>query len=372
MQAHIKLRESSMESISTSFRKYQITAFVLACLLYLLMTTLLLVELCPIFDVTPPLGSSKQQSVPLIPTPARKNAAPVKFVASQKPPQTPTVNKQTPPKTIVPTLASPFSHPTQSTENQSPQTSASPQAEQKSAPTPQKTKSIPAAPPEKKLPRVQERTLQQKEKFLADALEVKKQIERVMQQETTQQNSADEDATYGRKQRSRNKWYKDGAAPEEQAQQPHDYHPSQLAALADGFCEHMRRQYDKQLPMGVRGMENGSADPKAIEYGMFMYRFDHQLCQESRMRPLHIHDRLIKSHVIEVTVTISRARKVTNITFPKPSYNEQLNDYVRDLLYAMITPQLPASYPENETILPLKIRIDRIYNQDKIWLVPTE
>lgn len=353
-------RRSCMESISPSFRKQQIIAFIIACLLYLCIIALLLLEFHPLLEYNNFQSFEKQ--IPLIPLSARKNSAPVRLMTPSQPQQ----SSIAPPKTAPPLTPPPM--PSQATVSQPQLQPIHTQTASHSLPS--ETEKInnhqSPKPSEKPLPKVLERHIHASKKLTEDAVEPKK-IEQMPQEQ--QELEDDENVSCGRKQRSKNKWYKDGTMPEPQA---HDYHPSPLAALADGFHEHMRKNYDKQLPMGIRGAENGSADPKAIEFGMFMYRFDHQLCQESRMRPLPLHDRLIKAHIIEVIVTVSRARKVMNVTFPKPSYNEQLNDYVRDLLYAMTTPQLPASYPENETILPLRIRIDRIYNQDKIWLIPME
>jgi hypothetical protein len=360
-----------MKSISLHTRRHQIIAFIIACLLYILIAALLLLEYSSLLDhpFTPP--SFHQTSIPLMPTPARKNSAPIRYVS---PPPKPTSSPVAPPlpkKSAAQTATLPVT-PTPIPKNVAPQTSKEISPQKIATPikttSPEKEKKKKTS--EKKLPKVPQRHIYEPEHYHLQQMSPisnpsPSHLSKITEEEVSEENS------YGRKQRSRNKWYKDGKSPEGQ-EGSHNYHPSQMAALADGFYQHMRKNYDKNLPMGIQGSENGSADPKAIEFGMFLYRFNHQLCDQSRMQPLPVHARLIKPHVIEIIVTVSRTRKVTNIKFPKPSYDEQLNDYVRDLLYAMISPQLPASYPEQEAILPIRIKIDRVYHQDKLWLYPVE
>lgn len=309
-----------MESINLNSRAKKLTALILACIVYLLIVSLLLLDLCPILNLGSPNPLKEQPSVPIMQQVARKNPAPVRYM--QQPAQSAQAQQQRP----------------------VPQAQAKP------------------------LPKSQERTLQTQQTATTSSSFLMPPDESQKEEEPIEQENAEP----ARKPRSRTKWYKEGTAPEEQTATGHNFHPSKMAQLADGFHEHMRKQYDKNLPTGVRGAADGSVDPKAIEYGMFLYRFDHQLCDESRMRPLPLHARLIQPHTIQIAVTISRARKVTDVKFVKPSYEEQINDYVRDLLYAMTAPQLPASYAANTAILQLNIRLDRMYHQDKLWLCPVD
>ena len=387
-----------MESIHINVRSKKITAFILALLFYLLILALLLLEIAPILHLNSFNPFQEQSaSIPLIPQAARKNPAPIRYMSPQKNPaqKIPTASTphmpqpplQTTQQPAQPEQTSAPSMPQPSTQ-QSPQqvdasstdantsTSAKATADMSAETAVQKKETV-----QKTLPEAKERMLHEQKKLQEefDMLQERKNQLMTMLKKLDQSENAtveqDEEQYYTqqqRKQRSRSKWYKSGAEPEPKAQEKHNYHPSKMAALADDFYKHMRKQYDKNLPTGVNGAENGSVDAKAIEYGMFLYRFNHQLCNESHMRPLPLHARLINPHIIEVVATVSRTRKITNVKFPKPSYDEQLNEYIKDLLYAMVAPQLPASYPENETLLPLKVKIDRVYNQDKLWLYPVD
>jgi hypothetical protein len=325
--------------LPTNNRRARIIAFIIAFILYLLIAAVLLLELKPFIEKKyneyfPPQVSGNVSPIPAL-TPPRTVPAPIKYM-SQPP---------------------------------SKQQTIAPPAPQAQAPAPAKSpkKSQPTA--EKELPKIPERIIQ------------KPQAPQITQPEIPQPQKAQDDdhkedsdapANNMPRRRLREKFYKNGRMPQQTValnQQTQRY-PCAAAQLAQGFSNHMQEQQAYEEATALSNTQNTSGHESALETQLFMHKFCTTFCTHSYNNQLSIHTSLIQPHRIELVLSCNKQRKVTRVRFTKTSYDQQINDYIKELLTTMLTPQIPASVVTDEITFPITIELERVYQENTIYFVP--
>jgi hypothetical protein len=331
----------------------RIIALILAVILYLIFLAPLILELKPVLsqkynDYFPPQSSGKLSQTPGLPP--RTTPAPVRYMPLPPAPQ---------PQALA--------MPAQSQQAQTAVQQQTPQESQKqeSAQLQQQKTTPPSA--EKELPKIPERMIQQEQR--PQTTQPKAESQRAHGNNAAE---TDPHAPFLRR-RLREKCYKNGRIPEQistlntQAQRAY---PSAGAQLAQGFSEHMYQQQSFEEATALTSTHNTQGHDSALEAQLFMHTFGMTFCNNSYNEPLKMHTSLIQPHRIELMITCNKQRKVTRVRFIKTSYDQAINDYIKELLENMLTPQIPASVVTSEVTFPISIELERVYQSNVIYFVP--
>lgn len=373
-----------------STRRNRSIALFLAIIIYLLIAAALFLETVIVHDrymhSNTPYNPNKVVSA----LPPDKKAAPVIYMPNQKRQQpvaqagAPAVSSKpaqqksaspTPPATVQPqqSLQKKLETPTQ---------------EQKITPQPDIAPvKTPEQPLTKELPKIEERKVP-----LAPTIPLPTEHRAPVQetkvpdqpQPSTEYDDEELEEMMARR-RSKGKWYKNGMVPEQQqmpqrashARESHAGYYSRGMPHYEGAEESGGRFYrhnDNDPKKMGSSFRNGSApedDAKAVEYGLFLYKFDQTFCRESRMNPMRVHKSLIQEHIIELEVACNKQRKISSVNLITPSYDPAINEYILQILNGMMPPQLPAGFPEDRALIFMRIKVDRVYQQNIIYFVPT-
>lgn len=337
----------------THHGRARVIALTLAIILYLLFLAPLILELQPVLtkkynEFFPPQTSGKPSNIPAFTQP-RTTPAPVRYM-----PRPPVTQQQAPAQNQIQQPQ------TQSAQQQN--ALNSPQQQPAEAKPPKKTK--PLAP--KELPKIPERTI------------VQQQTPQTTQPtEQTKLSQEEEEEAYrplphSPRRRLRERFYKNGKIPEQTSKinaSPYNQ-PSAGAQIAQGFSQHMYQQQAYEQETALTSEHNTQGHDSALEAQLFMHNFSITFCNNSYNQPLKMHTSLIQPHRIELMITCNKQRKVTMVRFMKTSYDQNINEYIKELLTHMLTPQIPASVVTPEITFPISIELERVYQSNTIYFVP--
>lgn len=339
----------------------RVIAFILAVILYLLFLAPLILELKPVLskkyhDYFPPQSSGKLSQTPGLPP--RTTPAPVRYMSA------PPAQKQQAPSPNMPPL------PAQPPQVTTPAAQQAPQEPQKQEPVESKQQKKSLFHAEKELPTTPDRTLQQQQ-----APQTTQPTERHAQRAHEQNESESDSNAPGLRRRLREKFYKQGKIPEQTSAlntQAQRQYPSQSAGaqLAYGFSHHMQQQQTFEEETALTNTQNTKGHDSALEAQLFMHNFGMTFCNNSYNEPLKMHTSLIQPHRIELMITCNKQRKVTRVRFIKTSYDSNIDEYIKQLLEHMLTPQIPASVVTSEVTFPISIELERVYQSNVIYFVP--
>lgn len=343
----------------------RVIALVLAIILYLLILAPLILELKPVLakkynDFFPPQSSGKLSQTPGVPP--RTTPAPVRYM--QRPPAAQ-------PQAAAPSMPAQAQQQQPTPTPDSQPTSKEPH-KQESSESKQPKKTPPS--PEKELPKIPERTITQQQ-----VPQTTQPPERQPQSsQEPNESESDPNAPVVRR-RLREKFYKHGKIPEQTSalnKAARTNYPSSGAAraagaqLAQGFSDHMYQQQAYEEATALSNKQNTQGHESALESQLFMHTFGITFCNNSYNEPLKMHTSLIQPHRIELMITCNKQRKVTRVRFIKTSYDQNINEYIKELLEKMLTPQIPASVVTNEITFPISIELERVYQSNVIYFVP--
>lgn len=317
--------------------RQKIYALIIAIILYLLILTILLIEITlhyptrktpqpTIFSQTNQTSSVQKT---LLPGSSHKTASPIRFM-NQPAPATPQ---------LVPANAPPIQP-----QVQQPTAAAPPPSAPANPVIQPQQKNMPVVD-DKPIPAVKERTIPV---FASEA-----------QEETTPTLKA----------RSKKKWFKEEAQSSAQPQR---------SALSNTPKQQQRnnifnRQYTPQRnhydgSFGSSGSAQGNAN--ALEYQLFCSKIVRAICEASHVNPLIPITPVMQAHVVRVNVTFGRNRTIEKIEFIEPSYYTELNDYLKELIRTHKPPKLPDCHKEDYFKFPMKVFIDQQMGNPMIRLRP--
>lgn len=173
------------------------------------------------------------------------------------------------------------------------------------------------------------------------------------------------------KKRSRDKWFKDGSAPAEQAPQTgisKQKQRSLATQMNQGFSNYITKQKNEIARYSIPKTNGNRAE--SLEYEMFVAKLVRAICEASYHRPLTPHTSLVKGHVIGFRITCNQDRTISDFAFTHPSYDCQINEYIEELVRSATLPRLPEIHSEPKLTLPLRISVERQYYARNITLVP--
>lgn len=123
-------------------------------------------------------------------------------------------------------------------------------------------------------------------------------------------------------------------------------------------------------PLGKGGALHPEQVTRRTEFEIFVTRFIHNLCDASRQNPLYVGHTPITTHIITVTVTIGRGRRIKSVRFANPSPQQFLNNYIEKTIQTTFAPQLPASWPSDELTMQIGMNMESAQGAHEVWLVP--
>jgi len=274
-----------METI-INYRRKQSYAFILACIIYIVIATLLLLELRLNFSSDSSIINNiiKNNSVPFSPRMRSKGPAPIRYISQPK---------------------------QQNIAKKSPQRPPPKSMQQQKIKKQISSKNTKNSTTKKSLP-----------KKITPKIPIK--------QQKTKSQKKDSIPRY--KKRSKNRWFKKSSLNKTKLNNKNQQRitPNQFVSkLNQGFNNYVIKKRAKEAQYTIPKI-NGTTD--AIEYEMFIGKMVHTVCDASHLKPLNPYTSLIKKHSIIIKVTCDNKRKISNIIFVKPSYNEQINIYLKNLI----------------------------------------
>lgn len=123
-------------------------------------------------------------------------------------------------------------------------------------------------------------------------------------------------------------------------------------------------------PFGSGKTISPEAVARNMEFELFATRLVQTICDTSRQQPLYTTRNPITPHTTTLAITVGRDRKILSVKFIHPSPHKILNDYIERVVYAVIAPQLPASWEKDQIIMPLSIDMRSSPGAGEIYFVP--
>jgi hypothetical protein len=167
------------------------------------------------------------------------------------------------------------------------------------------------------------------------------------------------------KKRSRDKWFKPSSIPAtqeapEQHQAQQQINQQQFASnLTAGFNNFVTQKKKIESQYSVNRVHGNQAE--SLEYEMFAGKLVHSVCAASHNDPLNPRSPLVKEHEVVLKVTCNRQRQVEDVSFIAPSYDEQINSYLVQLIKTISPPQFPSTHTADKMTFPMKIHMSRQY-----------
>lgn len=353
--------QSIFNDINAPSRHKRFIALLIAVIIYLLIAAALFLETVLVRDKNRHTNTSASQHTAATPNSSNRKAAPVMYMPQPKKPAAPAQTSQ---PVVAPQMpVQPPQLPTteKTTEQEKPLTTA-----KKTAPKIEERKVIETPkPPVEQLHKDEPAPIATPAEAIAEAVE---------------------DAEALARRRSKEKWFKNGVIPNYQPlpmpQAPRASHKREGEANAyshgmpqyagNATASHLTKNlYDNH---GAGAFFKNAAPPKdeaqAFEYAMFLSKFNQIFCRQSRMNPMRVHANLIQPHTISLELICTKNRKIRAVRFIQQSYDPQVNDYIEEIIRSIVPPQLPSTFPEEEALMLLRIKMDRVYQQNVICFIP--
>lgn len=350
------------QSTDTTTHTKKILALILAIIVYLFLFSPLIIDILPPSWRTIPLNLVPQVTIPQ----KRQTPAPVKYLAPpQKPqpkkeekpgilPEKPTEIPKTPPKFV------PKKREAETPPNAQPIMPTQPAITQPVQSMPIAKEPTKPEPPHEPIKPVQEpiKAVPSRSSPLPPVPPEKKDISFEKINEKPQ-----------RKRTSRSKWFK------EQSEDKHNEKTAESKSVSNNIYRHVAEQrYQEQARktnLSHEGARNKGDPAGDFEINIFNETINRNYCRSSHMNPLFIDTGKLKPHIIIVEVTFTNKRSVSRVNILQPSYDQRINNHVKELFLTMSVPQMPSRWNLEEVTITTSINLSA-YPGDKLCFVQND